>query len=141
MQVEAPQYSEGNMCCQNSHSLDKRNAGFSKQFVNIIDKSIANSNMIQVYFCSACDNNVITFASDEFYTCSELCDIFICKSCAECSNGHTLKFAKNNPGSNEIYCTRCNSLFMKQDVQNGYFRCSPCNQSYCNNCIKRPQRA
>ena len=102
-------YEELDLNCPYNHPMPKREPGFTKRLKAIQGQDVQES-ALQVQFCNACDSNVITFSENPFYTCSQVCDIFVCTSCAECINGHPLKWAKNMPldsGSGVLNCSRC----------------------------------
>ena len=83
----------------------------------------------QVQFCNSCDTKVIVFASQAFYTCDAICDVFICLQCAECSNGHELRVAKNVPPGiqeSDLICGKCFNIIGFEQRTVGYLRCGAC---------------
>ena len=126
------------MKCPWDHDLEKREPGFTKKVKALRDED-AKDLAADVQFCSACDSSIIEFAKNAFYTCSEICDVFICLACAECSNGHQFKIANykaNFVKDTLILCTMCTSG-IDNGKSEGYIRCEQCEESFCHDCKKR----
>ena len=91
--------------------MPKREPGFTKRLRAVRGEEIKES-ALHVQFCNACDSTVIQFDQNAFYTCSAVCDVFVCTNCAECSNGHSFKMVKNVPpevGNGILNCSRCHN--------------------------------